>query len=639
MKIRFSYILLIMLLILYPLSVSGQTEVGIIDTLKSASISSDRQPGTRNNGKFSPGTRVQIFAIAESEQLRSNSLSDFLKTKTTFNIKEYGRGAGSYISLRGTSSSHTSIHWNGMDISMPTLGQTDLSHVPLYFFDDVNIHVGGNSVLYGNGSIGGTITLNSSPKWEEGVSGDILLNVGSYRTIFSGGTLRVSGKKWESKSAFFFTNSVNNFRFTNNTELGRPKERLNNASYRNFGALEEIHRKISDNSLLTISAYYLDFNRDIQPSVSNNDRPQSYKSIYDRNLKLAATYKGSFEKNLHYNANLSYSNDYELYEEDIIAADRVSLTSDAEYRIKKLSVKAGTLSKFTSPNVHSYSSTVKEWNNEIFLLANYAITNRVVVAAGLRESWVTDTQIPIMPSLDLRFKIIDKELTDAILRLSVSKSTKIPTLNDRYWGGNTTILKPEIGKSAEGGLDMNFFIHGWRGKAFISLYYTDVSDWIRWLPIGDIWRPRNIARVLSKGIESGINLSGYVSDVHIDFNTLYGYNNVVTKESERTNDPTIGVQMAYQPKHTLNTNIGVTYKQTGANLSLQYSGKRTTSDIFDNLPAYFLADLSASHTISVKKNSVKINARVRNILNTDYQNVKFFAMPGRNYDISIQYLF
>lgn len=640
MRIRFIYYLLFTtLLLFFSLHVKGQDDHNHIDTLKSSTISTNRNEGSRSNNRFSPGTRSQQFNILDSELLRSNSLSDYLKANTALNIKEYGRGAGSYISLRGTSSSHTAIHWNGLDVSLPTLGQTDLSHIPLYFFDDMNLHIGGNSVLYGNGSIGGTITLNSTPKWQEGISGDILLTAGSYNTLFTGATLRACGKKWESRSSLFFTSSANNFYFTNNTKPGYPKERLNNAAYRNYGALQEIFHKPSEYSILSLTLYYLDFHRDIQPSVSNNDRPEAYKSIYDRNFRVSTAYKGSNRSRLFYNANLSYSNDYELYEDDVIASERVFASGEIEYRLPGLSLKSGALSRLTSPHVHSYSAGIKEWNNEVFILANYSVTKRISLAGGLRKSWVTDSKIPLMPSVDVRFKLVDRAKTDLTLRVSTSKSTKIPTLNDKYWGGVTTTLKPEIGKTFEGGLDMQILSSGWRSKLFLTLYHTDVSDWIKWLPVGDIWRPYNIARVLSKGVESGIYVTGNIDRVKTGINILYAFNSVVTKESERTNDPTIDKQLPYQPRHTANANINVSYNDIEAVISLQYTGKRSTGDIFDILPAYLLADLSLSYTIKIKNQSLKMSGRVKNILNEDYQNVKFFSMPGRNFEIAIQYLF
>ena len=127
----------------------SQTET---DTLNTIVIKHIHKENASKNAKYSPGTRINKFS--EIQQVTSsNSLSDLLKKHTSIYIKEYGRGMSSYLSLRGTSSSHTSIDWNGQSLAVPTMGQTDLSHIPLYFFDNMSIHIGGSSVLYGSGSL------------------------------------------------------------------------------------------------------------------------------------------------------------------------------------------------------------------------------------------------------------------------------------------------------------------------------------------------------------------------------------------------------------------------------------------------------------------------------------------------------
>lgn len=342
-----SVLLRIIPLLLTTLLVSGSAfhlsgqDTTRVYLLKEASVSGSAKNGTRDNSRYAPGTKNWHFKVSDLDDGKQKSLSDFIKTQTPLIIKEYGRSAGAYISLRGTSSSHTSIYWNGLDMSVPTLGQTDLSHIPLYFYDDVDIHVGGSSILYGNGSIGGSIHLKSEPKWEKGISGDIMLAAGSFGSLFSGGTVRYGGDKWESRTSLFYSGAKNSFRFKNNTRISHPVGKVNNASFRNAGVLEELFRMFRDKSVLSLTICYLDFHREIQPSVSNNDRPESYKSIYDNNFKTALKYRGSAGSRWHYNLHLSYSYDHELFEKDIIASHRAMGAAEGEYRTDRLSIKIG----------------------------------------------------------------------------------------------------------------------------------------------------------------------------------------------------------------------------------------------------------------------------------------------------------
>ncbi len=193
------------------------------DTLKSAGVDTRRLDSitvsaapirhSLSNKKFSAGTHV-IRATEESlAKMQMSSLADYIQQENAVYIKEYGRGMAAFISVRGTSSSHTVISWNGQNFSVPTLGQTDFSHVPLYFFDAMEIHIGGNSALYGNGSIGGSIQLNTKPKWNKGLHGDIILSAGSFNTFFKGATLRYSGDKFESRTSILQSTAKNNYSF------------------------------------------------------------------------------------------------------------------------------------------------------------------------------------------------------------------------------------------------------------------------------------------------------------------------------------------------------------------------------------------------------------------------------------------
>ena len=70
-------------------------------------------------------------------------------------------------SFRGTGASQTVIDWNGININSPTLGQADLSLIPVGLIDDIHIYYGGASLLLNNGGIGGAINLETRPVWKK----------------------------------------------------------------------------------------------------------------------------------------------------------------------------------------------------------------------------------------------------------------------------------------------------------------------------------------------------------------------------------------------------------------------------------------------------------------------------------------
>lgn len=620
------------------------------DTLTSIVVKEVRKENASRNAKYSPGTRVQRFANI-SQATADNSLGDFLKKRTALYIKEYGRGMSSYLSMRGTSSSHTTIDWNGQSLSVPTLGQADLSHIPLYFFDNMSVHLGGNSALYGNGSISGNIQLKTTPTYKEGVHGDITLKAGSFATLFGGGTLRYGKNNWESRTSAYYSFAKNNYKFSNNSKIGHPRERLNNARYSNWGVLQELFHKFKDNSQLQLSAMHLDFNRQIQPSVSNNDVERSYHSILDRNTKVSANYNGN-RTNWYYNAMASYAHDYELYEGDIIAADRLAAGGSAEFKTKELSIRGGGSAEYIKPNVHAYKAGTKEWRGELFLLALWQPVEALSIGGGLRGSFATDMNIPAQPSIDIKYKLIDsysnrrnkktlsaKSASNLTLRGSVSRSAKIPTLNDRYWGGISVELKPETGITYEIGSDYSLLYKSWKFNGYLTIYHSNVKDWIRWLPAGEVWRPQNVPKVRSLGVESGIGIVKKWFDWRMEMNANYNYTSVEMRKSLLKTDPSVGRQMAYQPKHTVNANVEAVYKKLSAGISYCYTGERTSTDIYDVMKGYSLVDLNVQYAFTIQKENFNISGELKNILNTNYQNVRFYAMPGINFALALQWKF
>lgn len=624
-----------------PLQTKAQTD----DTLGSVVVSHSVKQNASRNAKFSPGTRVQKFDEIQQTNA-NNSLSDFLKNQTAIYIKEYGRGMSSYISMRGTSSSHTTIDWNGQSLAVPTMGQTDLSHIPLYFFDNMSVHTGGNSALYGNGSLSGNIQLSTTPLFRDGVSGDVTLKAGSFATLFGGGTFRYGKNGWESRTSAYISYAKNNFKFRNNTKTGFPTERLNNSQYNNWGALQEVFKRFKDRSILQFNFMYLQFDREIQPSVSNNMSPESYHSIFDRNIKVSAAYNGKRAR-WGYNVRASYNHDYELYESDIIAAGRVSAGGDAEYRSNKLSIRGGGSVEYIKPDVDAYEAGTDEWRGDLFALLLWNPARAFTIGGGIRGSFVTGMSIPVQPSIDIKYQILDplraSDITDAIhglsVRASLSKSAKIPTLNDRYWGGSNTGLKAETGVTCEVGGDYSLTHGNWNLNGFVTGYLSDVNDWIRWLPAGEIWRPANVPKVSSRGIECGTSVTRNWSGWKMHLKANYAYTHVTMKESLLANDPSIGHQMAYQPEHTVTSNLSANIKGLTATISSSYIGERTSTDIYDIMPGYSLLDLGINYKFVFLSQEWDVTGEVKNILNSSYQNIRFYAMPGINFALALQWKF
>ena len=250
----------------------------------------------------------------------------------------------------------------------------------------------------------------------------------------------------------------------------------------------------------------------------------------------------------------------------------------------------------------------------------------------MRATFVTDISTPLQPSVNLKYGV-NKNLS---LRASFSGSVKVPTLNDRYWGGTATELEPEKGFTWEAGADYAFKMYGWSVKSYFTWYYSPIKDWIRWLPAGEVWRPRNVPKIESDGVETGFDAEKVFGSSTWNFSAKYAYTNVMMRESLYSNDPGVDHQVAYQPKHTLIARVGYRYGRIDARLTGTFTGKRTSNDIYDIMKAYFLLNAYLKYSPG---DNITISCELNNILNKSYQNVKFYAMPGFNFSAGLQIKF
>jgi len=209
-----------------PLFAANRDTLPVFE-LKEITVFAERaSANTSDNSGFSGGN---IFVAEKTvlNTLQHSSLSDYLSQHTAVFIRENGQGMFSTVSLRGTASSHTSVSWNGLPVNSLTMGQTDFSQLPLFFFDRVAIHPGGEGAIYGNGSIGGNISLSSRPEFGKKHSFLLQETAGSFGYTFTGAKIQTGNKNIQSKTAFFFNRANNDFSFSYRDR----EERQKNAAY------------------------------------------------------------------------------------------------------------------------------------------------------------------------------------------------------------------------------------------------------------------------------------------------------------------------------------------------------------------------------------------------------------------------
>ena len=165
----------------------------------------------------------------------------------------------------------------------------------------------------------------------------------------------------------------------------------------------------------------------------------------------------------------------------------------------------------------------------------------------------------------------------------------------------------------------------------------NVDNWIEWRNFG-VWKAENVLEVVSKGVEFQWNTRLPIGRFDSGFGLNYTFNLVEPVATIEENG-LLNRQMNYVPKHNGNTFFTLKYGKLRFFTDGQFTGKRYTDDFGNELPAHFIANCGVGYKLAVQKHQFDLTFASNNILNADYQNEKYYAMPGRYFRFSIKYDF
>jgi vitamin B12 transporter len=605
--------------------------------------------------RYSVGNKTTpVDSLKKALYARSN-LSDILLQTTSIQLREYGSGMLSSISFRGSGPAHTALLWQGINLNSMTLGQSDFSQYQVFMFDEIDIQFGGASSLNGSDAIGGSIHLINRPRWKPGWNLQAQQEVASFGGTFSGLKLRTGNGRIESKTRLYHRALRNDFPYTQRDRNGEEfTVRQENAGIRAYGLMQEFAGRLGQRSWIALHLWHQGDERGVQPQmVSAPGQKQGGEEIANRNSRLLAE--------LHHHAGIGYFNfstaylaDHQVYNAfDSIRTGRwisqFAFEGDAGNRFQ---YRTGAQFQRVQARARAFSGTVYEWRADYYASGRYMLRPQWDLTLNLRKAWAPSLESPLAPSLasTYRFRLPSAEIT---IRAMAERSFRIPTFNDRYWRDQGRIdLLPEQGYSTE----LGALWQRKSGNSGITLdlagYYMNIRDWIIWQPVtflsdrnGDgieeqvsDWRPFNQKKVRGMGVELGATYLHTANNWSMGGGAQLAFQRTVLTEGLDDRDPAVGQQLPYTPRlrYSLSAHIG--YLGWSLDVVHYYTGRRTTQDLFyDVLDDYALTNVSAGKSLVLFRQHLNLSGGVRNAANVAYQNMKRYAMPGRNYYVCLRF--
>lgn len=604
-------------------------------------------------------TVVDSISIAQSS---SGSLSELLSKSTPIFIKTYGQGSMATASFRGTGASHTSVQWNGIKINNPMLGAVDFSLIPVWFIDNIELYHGGSSLQNGSGALGGSLSINSKPRWGEKYYGTIVQGIGSfgkYQTYISAGG---GNKKIQGGVKYMYERAQNDFTFINTAIPPFEKSIQKNAQYDKHAIASDLYINAGADNFIAINSWFHISKRNL-PTIMSYEGLGRAEYENSNDIRLSAKWTKYWKKvrseftTGYSRSDMDYLLSNKTYLQWVINKDSKSTTNSIFNKyIVDWDISSKSILKFSANldyhDVSTIEKTTKEGYQADRLEAGMSVSFHHIfnsVFSGyalLREDISGGKFSPIMPSLGISINPLKND--KFIIAINGTRNFHQPTLNDLYWqpGGNPN-LRPEKGFSGDISLKYNKSFGRFHTTISTTGYLSKIDDWIIWRPSEFMyWSAENIQKVFSRGIEATFDI-GYTAN-NLKLNLIGNY--TFTKTTDQSDDDIIteskGKQLIYIPMHKASVLFNTQYKGYYFDFSWDFTSERYTTssneDTRHTLPYYSLCDLSIGKKLyfgARDKTALDIQFKINNIFDINYQSILWRAMPGINFQLQLKFSF
>ena len=553
----------------------------------------------------------------------SFTITDVLLHSPGIHVGDNGGYAGlKTASLRGLGSAHTAIYIDGVRVGNVQSGQNDLGMTDLENYSSAIVDYAQNSISFKTARP----HFGTSP-----VAGTVRFSAGSFGTYLPSARMdfRLSDRVSLSANASGIF-SRGNFRYADNQTRSNNDVAQIRAGADLFGIIPggEYH----------VKAYY---NR----SERGTPGPVSYPSD-DRQKDMNSFLQGVLEKafsqlyTLHVSAKGSFDDIFysSIWGDSRYGQTEFQLNTAHDFQIKewwKLTFAADAMFDGLQSDMYEASRITA-----ISAVASSFRTDRLMANVALEYEGAFDmdglSRNAFSPSADLRFTAFKGLDIVAFGR----RAYRIPTFNELYYVGyGNPELRAEDAWLTDIGIDFHRTCpSGWafvtKADAFLNLLKNKITS----APTKEdpaIWAPYNIGKVRSAGVDLLVGMSYESGFLKASADARYAYQSAVDKTPDSY---TFGQQIPYIARHTMIVSSSLEWR--GWRLDPVWQLRSGRSDGAGELPDYNTLDLNFSKSMNLHRmGQLMFRLSVKNILDSRYDTVSGYPMPGRNIIGGIEYKF
>lgn len=611
-----------------------------------------------------------VFNLDEKQfnRLGVTDISDALHRLPGINLRDYGGLGGlKTVSVRGLGASHTAVVYDGIVLSDCQSGEVDISRYSLDNVESLSMVIGDNDDIFiparaAASSASLSISSFRASAGESPLELVTQLKVGSFGYINP--YLRI-GKGLNDRFAFNivgdYTYADNDYPFTLKNGIYKTRERRNNSRMNSGHAEINTLWRPSGRSTLTGKLYYYDNDRQLPGQVIYyND--ENHETLRDRNLFGQLHYRNALSSKWSIQAHGKFNWAESLYHDEDgaypggvldqnyrqreaygsacvlwLPAEEWAVDYSADYFFNNLS---SNLKTDVRPYRHSLLQSLTARYRKCRLTAMGRLLHSIYDNGSRRGERETPDHSHLSPSASLSYQLLKSEML--FVRLSYKNIFRMPTFNELYFyhHGSETLL-PETTNQVNLGLSWQPRPTSWLPEARLSvdLYTNRVKDKIVAIPYNMfVWRITNLGKTQSIGCDITASATFNLTGSHqLLLNGNYSYQRA--KPATRGSIE-YGKQIAYIPRHS--GNITISYENPWVNLSVHTTGVSSRYTTNENNPATRMAGYvdmgcTAYRSFSLMGHEIELRADLLNLLDTQYEIVARYPMPGRSWRCSVKF--
>lgn len=652
-------------------------QVQTADSLKTHTLDEVEVTATLRTNVVRSVLPIQALFQKEFLTLNAANVADVVNTFSGVTLKDYGGiGGMKTVSVRGMDSRYTSVSYDGVMMGNIQSGQIDLGRFAIDNIAEIALTNAQptdflqSARLFSNASVLNLQTLLPDEKTGAKAQGKAYMKAGSFGLVNPGILLMKNiGKKAGISFSADYINANGQYSFLQNYGISAEDSsavlRRKNSDVQSLRSeLNIVYRSSPTKSLLLKSNLFLS-ERGLPGSITFYNEEAAKERLKDTNLFTQVQYKNRTWGKLQYSLTARHHYTRTFYTDRSTKYTNLGGLLTNRYTQNEYYASAAAATNLRYNLIAS--AAFDTWMNQLDIVTNMGFSDfpyptRYTTMANLAVKYFTnhfnaganvlhtatfetakigntaENRSKFSPTINIAFQLMeDKEYH---IRAFYKNLYRLPTFNELYYQdiGNKNLI-PENANMVNIGFtcsEKNIF--NLLDVTFTAdAYYNRVTDKIVMLPKnGFFWSMTNRDKATIVGVDATVTTTYPTRNNH--YITVRGNYSFQSAKDKTPGGANYREQLPYMPEHFGTASITYTAKKWEAGYNFMFSGVRWIGQMTERrnrMNPYTVHSLFAQTDYK----NWQLKGEVINLLNTQYEVVKFYPMPRRNYRFSLIYNF